>query len=215
MESINTVNVLSLDEEKLKYRAIIACSGVGGALINRGRYQFNMPAPTSIANSDYYSQCTMKISGFTASGQNGNNVPGWADQVAGAGIKLSCLEVRLDIPSTQTVSLTTVTPPGQPATLPTGEQRIGGFMELLNLDIVSVGDANGNVDIIANPDCAVWRGTGNGDPILCGNPWGKQIHMSLINPLTNRPCFIHNNGFPNFEDGAYILQLDIEMIKNN
>lgn len=215
MENVNTVNVLSIDEEKLKYRAIIAVPGVAGAIVNRGRYQFNMPAPTSIANSDYYSQCTMKISNFAASGQNGNGAPGWAGRAAGVGVKLQCLEVRLDIPSTQTVSLTTITPPGQPVNLPTGEQRIGGFIELLNLDIVSVGDAAGNVDLIAQPDCAVWSGSGSGEPILCGNPWGKQINMTLINPFDNRPCFIHNAGFPGNEDGTYILQLDIEMIKNN
>jgi len=213
MESINSVNVLSIDEEKLKFRAIVGLQAVGG-ISNRGIYKFNMPVPTSIANSDYYSQCTMKITNFAAAGQAGNNVPGWADRIAGVGVKISALEVRLDIPSSQTTSLTTQTPPGQPGFLPTGEQRIGGFMEFLNLDIVSVGDGGGNVDLIANPDCAAWRGLSNSEPIVCGNPFGKEITCTLIDPMSNRPCFIHNNGFPNFEDGEYQFSLDITMIKN-
>ena len=70
--NINTVNVLSVDEERLKYRAIVSCTDVGAV---GGRFSILLPPPTVFANSSHYNQCVMKIEAFTAtpfSGVGGN-----------------------------------------------------------------------------------------------------------------------------------------------
>lgn len=61
--NINTVNVLSVDEERLKYRAIIHCSAVGA---RKGEFNILLPPPTAFANSNHYNQCVIKIDSFTA-----------------------------------------------------------------------------------------------------------------------------------------------------
>ena len=60
--NINAVNVYAVDEEKLKFRVIIAINGlryrqapalVAGSVVDGdGQYEIDIPVPTAIANSE-------------------------------------------------------------------------------------------------------------------------------------------------------------------
>ena len=101
-DSINSVKVLSIHEEKLKFRIILTFEG---AIANRkGRLKFNLPIPTSIANSHEYSASVIKIDSFTAMPPIGTNNGTWAIEVgAGQAIKQSAILIKMNIGGSQSV----------------------------------------------------------------------------------------------------------------
>jgi hypothetical protein len=57
-KEINTVNVFSIDEEKLKFRVTAAFFSAGvGPPCEKGEYTFYLPPPTSLANDQEYNSC--------------------------------------------------------------------------------------------------------------------------------------------------------------
>ena len=97
---INAVNVFSIDEEKLRYRIIVAvmATGVQDFL---GSFNLNVPPPTSLTNSENYRQCRMKCDSFCAYTNAAVNASTWSD---GAAVKEPAIELQLSCPTSQSVT---------------------------------------------------------------------------------------------------------------
>jgi hypothetical protein len=67
MESINSVNVLAIDEERLKFRVIVGIAAGAGAAVPQvaGRYKVDLPPLTSFGNSNHYNQTTITCDGVS------------------------------------------------------------------------------------------------------------------------------------------------------
>ena len=80
-ETINSVKVISVDEEKLKFRVIVSLNGqLLADQDSKGRYNFQIPIPTAIGNSYMFNQAIMKIESFTATSPFGNLLQTWEDK---------------------------------------------------------------------------------------------------------------------------------------
>jgi len=211
MEGINTVNVLAIDEEKLKFRVTMTVYGPGVAQ-NQGVYKFLLPIPTSLANSNEYDSCVIDCNGFQAYTLGATADPCWSvDLAAGAQrVKVGCIELQLDVPSSQTATSTQfrATDSG------VGESKVGGYRELLFLKVDSIGDGNGNVAL--GGATAVWNGSSPAKPILCGNPFGKTITIRNHDPITDDRCWLVSfaAGAGSADLGAYVYSFDITMVPN-
>lgn len=221
--NINTVNVLSVDEERLKYRAIIHCSAVGA---RKGEFNILLPPPTAFANSNHYNQCVIKIDSFTATPFPGDDseIAAWhADGTANLS-KLGGIIIGIDVGSSQVVS-TKVTTLAEIAEK--GRSLIGGFKQFLPLQIVNTGTI---VGVPGNPQPGEvqgpsptpfgfsWTGIGSGiaatEGILAANPFGQVLTVRLIDPASGRNCYLTNA--PADDDfGNYNLQISITMIPND
>ena len=102
-KQINSFNVFSIDEEKLKFRitATFFAAGVGPPS-EKGEYDFYLPPPTSLANDQDYNSCLIDCNGFQAYALGNVADPTWS--TFGALSKVGALELQLDIPSSQTVT---------------------------------------------------------------------------------------------------------------
>lgn len=212
-DGINTVNVLAIDEEKLKFRVTVTFSAPNiTPNDNQGVYKFQLPIPTSIANSDQYDSCVIDCNGFQAYTLGGIADPTWTVDIPGAAQrkKVGCIELQMDIPSSQTVTSTQfrVRDSG------VGENRVGGYRELLFLKVDSVGDGAGNVALGGRS--AVWRGESPAHPIMCGNPFGKTITIRNQDPMSNDRCWLVSfaAGAGSADLGHYVYSFDITMVKN-
>lgn len=206
-----TVNVFSVDEERLKYRLMVSFdpAAVPQPAGGKGKYTFNLPPPTSFANSDMYDQCAIKLTNFSAYCNGATATPSW-NTLAGAGLKNSSVIVRLDVPSSQTVEVTNLAI----FTAGAGRAEIGQFRELVDLEIVSVGDSAGNVALAGRT--AAWHGRkNNSEPIMCGNPFGMQMTLRLVDPVSNSQCYMGAAGAAAADTGFYVFGFDITMIKKN
>jgi hypothetical protein len=211
--SLNTVNVIAIDEEKLKFRVSVSFSAPNIAQ-GQGTYKFLLPAPTNIANSDHYNQCTVKCAGFAAY-CDGVADPVWTSTAALH--KSAAIELTLDIPSSQTSRTTNVLA----ATNLVGNTDLGGYKEMIFLDCISIGGGNGVDYALANAAggggiAACWRGKSDTQPILCGNPFGKSLTIRNVDPIIDAPLWLQAMGAANGADlGLYIYQFDIVMVPNN
>lgn len=207
--SLNTVNVIAIDEEKLKFRVSVSFAAPNIAQ-GQGTYKFLLPAPTNIANSDHYNQCTIKCNGFAAYCGVATADPVWTS--TGALHKSAALEITLDIPSSQTSRTVNVLA----ATNLVGSTDLGGYKEMLFLDCISVGGNNGADYGLIKGVASCWRGKSDGEPILCGNPFGKSLTIRNVDPIIDEPLWLQANGAANGADlGFYIYSFDIVMIPNN
>ena len=107
-DSINSVNVLSIDEERRKFRVILGFTGAGvGGNPNRldipGQFTVNLPPPIAIANSDQFDNCVVKIDSFTAMGDAAIIVPTW--RYSGGVLKVPAIEIRGNLPSSNVLSM--------------------------------------------------------------------------------------------------------------
>ena len=210
--NINTVSVKSVDEERRKFRVIWSNAARFAGNDQKGEYKFNLPPPTSLANSHKYPNAIIKIDSFTAHTTNGVNDPTWYDLVAVAAVKLPSIEIRLNIGSSQIVTNKTI----GAAQLGTGDSQIGGFRQLLPLQIVNVGNVAG-----ATPaaDGYAWTAIGSGvaatDAMVCANPFGQQITLTLNVPFDEKRCYLRSAGGANVDAGLYTAQISIELIENN
>ena len=60
IETVNSVKVVSVDEEKLKFRVIVSLNGqLLADQDSKGRYNFQIPIPTAIGNSYMFNQAVM------------------------------------------------------------------------------------------------------------------------------------------------------------
>ena len=75
MENINAVNVFSIDEERLKFRVIVAPNQVAG--FNEGIFDVYFPPPTSFANSNQYSHALIKLDTITCEADGTIADPEW------------------------------------------------------------------------------------------------------------------------------------------
>ncbi len=208
MSEINTVNVLAIGEEKLKFR-VTATFAAPQLTVDEGEYKFLLPIPTSLTNSHEYNSCVIECNGFQAYCLGGTGDPTWTGP--GALAKVGTIELQLDIPSSQTTTTTSLIAADDGV----GDSRVGGYRELIFLDCHSVGDGAGNVAIGGRS--AAWTGKSTSDPILCGNPFGKTITIRNTDPITdNRVWLVSAGGGAGGADlGHYIYSFDITMVKNN
>ena len=221
MKGTNVVNVVAIDEERLKFRVNIA-------LINRqardGVYQVELPIPTFFGNSNEYNQCLIKCTGFGALCPGAIADPAWSVGVPGAArilAKMSSLEIQLDAPTSQNTTITNGgAVAGAVAADILGQARIGGFRELMFLKVVNVGDAAGNFDFSAagGGACACWQGESNSEPLLCGNPFGKVLTITNRFPTNDESCKLVSagggGGAAGADLGEYCYSFDITMVPN-
>ena len=211
MSEINTVNVLAIDEEKLKFRVTTTFNGAPLAQ-NQGEYKFLLPIPTALANSHEYNSCIIECNGFQAYALGGTADPAWTrGGVAPALIKVGTLELQLDIPSSQSSTTTSLIA----GVSGVGNTRLGGYRELLFLDCHSVGDGVGNV--VLGGRSAAWTGKSTSQPLMCGNPFGNTITIRNHDPISDNIVWLASAaaGGGSADVGNYIYSFDITMIKNN
>lgn len=217
MSEINSVNVFSVDEERLKFRVIVA-PNVIAAGIHQGEFNFILPPPTNFANNSQYSQCIVKLDTLTASPAGNIADPVWCNTLGNT--KIAAVVVKLDIGSSQT---TTIKFNNQADVDEGGSAQIGGFRQLIPLQIVNVGTSGAGA-AAAGPlftnEGACWTGIGSGvsatNPIMCANPFGQKVRMTLINPLTNAIVWLRSSGAAADDNiGRYTFQFTITMIPNN
>lgn len=209
---VNSVQVLSLDEEKLKFRVILVVAA-GAVPIDEGQYQFSLPPLTSIGNSNHYNQCNITLDSFEAHIQAiGTNDACWTTPAAL--VRAASLEVRLDIPSTQSLINYNTNPFAAGGNL--GEVRQGGYRCLVPFWARLIG--NGAGAILGNMgDYAFQSNSGSmGGPLMCGNPFGSTITLS--NRLPGNDDFVWlasaAAGVASADLGCYSYQFTIEMIPN-
>lgn len=213
MNGINTVNVLSIDEEKLKFRVTTTFDAAGIAQ-NQGEYKFLLPIPTAIGNNEDYNSCVIECNGFQAYALGGTADPTFTRGPVGvapaANIKVGTLELQLDIPSSQSSTTTSLVN----AVSGVGNTRLGGYRELLFLECHSVGDGAGNVALGGRS--AAWTGKSTSKPIMCGNPFGKTITIRNHDPISDNLVWLVSAaaGAGSPDVGNYIYSFDITMIPN-
>lgn len=210
--SINSVNVLAIDEEKLKFRVTITISAPNINNDKEGVYSFELPIPTAIANDEEYNSCVIDCNGFQAYALGGVADPCWSVDIPGAPqrIKQGCVELQLDIPSSQTITSTQ----SRAIDSGIGNNRIGGYREVLFMKVDSVGDGNGNV--VLGGRTAVWNGSSPAKPIICGNPFGKRITIRNHDPMNDSKCYLVSfaAGAASADVGHYLYSFDITMVPN-
>jgi len=221
--NINTVNVLSVDEERLKYRAIIHCSDLGA---RKGQFNILIPPPTAFANSSHYNQCVVKIESFTATPFPGDDseIAAWHADGNATMIKLGGIIIGIDVGSSQVVStkLTSLADVAEK-----GTSSVGGFRQFLPLQIVNTGTivavpGNPQPGEVQGPSPTAfgfsWTGIGSGiastDGILAANPFGSVLTVRMIDPSSGKNCYL-TNAPANDDFGNYNLQISITMIPND
>ncbi len=223
MESINSVNVLSIDEERLKFRVIVSFDGQAGRAPPQrfGHYKFELPPLTSFGNSNHYKQCTMKLDCISCTSGLINNgaaaIPeavGWSNGAALG--KLSALEVLANIPSSGTLANKQFAP----TEVGVGTNTIGRFVQLVPLQLNLVGNSVGTrVSTVGGADVGTgsfaWQGEGFGEAMMCGNPFGGPIEIKFQRPdLPGGGLALADVGFPAVDVGIYSMQFTITMVPN-
>ena len=204
---LNTVNVFSIDEEKLKFRVTVSFSAPQIAQ-NSGEYKFTLPIPTALTNSHEYNSCLIDCNGFQAYALGAVADPVFT--VAGALVKVGCMELQLNIPSSQTVTTTNLLATDSGV----GSSRIGGYRELLFLECKSIGDGNGQVAFGGRTAC--WTGISPAAPIMCGNPFGQTLTIRNHDPINDDKVWLVSQGVGagTADVGQYLYSFDITMVPN-
>ena len=214
-DSINSVNVLSIDEERRKFRVILGFTGAGvGGNPNRvdipGQFTVNLPPPIAIANSDQFDNCVVKIDSFTAIADAAVITPTW--RYSGGILKVPAIEIRGNLPSSNVLSI------DQDAAADIGIGTVvnQGFAQLLPLQIVNVGDTAAFTPAAGGfAATAIGSGVAASDAVLCGNPFGKDLTIRLTTPVIERGSNVWISQVGAAQDvGYYTLQLSIELIPN-
>ena len=206
MESINSVKVLSIDEERLKFR-VIAAFNANNITVDQGEYGIILEPPTSFANSDHYRQCEIKLDSFTAATSSATGDPTWRDVGLAANIKCPACIVRIDVPSSQTIEKTCF----NAADTNVGQSRIGGFVSMVPLTAVEIGS---NVGAFATARSKAWQGFGQGEGVKCANPFGRKIRIENLDAATMNRCYLNSAGAAGPDLGLYTYQFTITMIPN-
>lgn len=212
MEQINSVSVHSIDEEKLKYRVIIAFDG-GTVPSTEGSYQLVLPPLTAFGNSDHYDQALIKLDSVVCSTiDNAVADQVWSVEVGGARVRNKCpaLEVRMNAPSAQT-ALNTQT---QAIATGVGESQQGNFRQLVPLRFVITGAGAAALAAATSPGNYSWIGDCESEGVMCGNPFGGQLRIQNRFPLTDSLAYIvsHGAGAASADVGLYQYQFTITMI---
>lgn len=224
MSEIQSVSVLSVDEERLKYRVIVT-AGEQAGFNSTGEFFFNLPPPTNFGNNNNYNQCLIKLDSFIATPSQTHANPQWNHAgPTGTGLKVGAVVIELDTPSSQTIknSLITSDDPARPERFceERGFNIIGGFKQLLPLQVVNVGIAGAAGSPAPDPLGYSWVGIGSGiaatDPILCGNIFGRVNTLRIIDPAINKPIWIQNGNVADQPNAAtYNFAFTVTMIPND
>lgn len=219
METTNSVKVLSIDEEKKKFRVIFTSASPAANDTRHGRFQFNLPPPTSLGNSDLYRQALIKVEYVAATPDLGVNDATWTLPTPQA-IFQSGVIVRINAPSGQVVHNKIFLQ----AEYNNGVNDHTGFQQFVPLEVKNVGSFLANA---AGPAGAgviqrnhiAWIGDGTGcDGIICGNPFNQKLELSFMTPVVDfTTCYLSSpggaGGLAN-QIGSYTVQLSIELIPN-
>ena len=216
-EEVNSVQVLSIDEERRKFRVIFTSeSGLAaGNDVRFGTFEFNLPAPTALANSDHFRNARIKVETITATPPTAVNDATWAVALGGAGqaLKQGGVIVSLNTPSSQVVHNKTFLA----ADLGIGTNEQIGFQQYIPLQVNNVKTFGGG-GAIAN-DAASWQGDGTGaEGIICGNPFNQKVQLKFKSPQVDQlACYLASagggGGLLN-QIGNYVVSFIVEMIPN-
>ena len=207
---INSVNVYSIDEEKLKFRVTASFFAAGvGPPSRQGEYTFYLPPPTSLANDQDYNSCIIDCNGLQAYALGNVADPTWTS--AAALMKVGTLELQLDIPCSQTITSESLLP----LVAGVGNNKVGGYREVVFLEVKTVGDGAGNTVLAGRS--AAWTGNSPAKAIMCGNPFGKTLKIINHDPINDAKVWIASaaGGAGSADRGCYVYSFDITMIPNN
>ena len=223
-QNVNAVNVYSVDEEKLKFRIIIAIDGqlyrvapAPAAVVadGDGSYEIDIPVPTYVANSEKYNQCLIKCDAFMATGGPTLATPTWARAGAalGVGITAAAFELQLSVGSGQTSSSVISGAAGAVGNKDQPIIAVSGYRQLIPGQIVSTGNAVSFSPIAAGFG---WIGMMRDlTPLLCSNPFGQRMRVRIVDPLSRqKACIMDSGGFAAGDRGKYFIQLDVTMVPN-
>jgi hypothetical protein len=217
-ESINSVQVLSIDEERRKFRVIFTTNSAAANDTRYGKFLFNLPAPTSLANSDHYRQARIKIEYVAVTPDGGVVAPTWVLSTNPAvGIHQAGVIVRINTPCQQVIKNRIF----QGAQYGTGVIDHNGFLQFVPLELKNVGsllaDAAGAGGGVPQRTTIAWLGDGTGaEGMLTANPFNQNIELSLMTPTVDfATCYIADaaagGGLAN-QLGVYTIQFIVELI---
>lgn len=222
MSEIQSVNVFSVDEERLKYRVILTAGNIAAPVgQHRGEINFYLPPPTNFGNNNNYNQALIKVDSFTAC-DDGAVIGSDACWTVSTGlVKTSGIIINADIGSSQAVQSQIV---NAVQFASKGEPQVGGFRQFIPMQVVNVGTTGlgaGAAGPSPSADGYCWVGIGSGiaatDPILSANPFGQNVKFRFINPDTNRQSWLVSAGVGanTGNIGRYTISLTVTMIPNN
>jgi len=217
-DSISSVQVLSIDEEKLKYRVIV-CVNAPNSTPKKGRYHFVIPPLSTFGNSNHYNQCKIHLDSFTSNAIDLTvNDAVWDIVVPGAGhvfTRANAIEISLDAPSTQTaINYQTDFNPGDDGI---GKTHQGGFRQLVPLTLSLCGGPGITAGLATLGDYAyLGLDCGNSDGIMCANPFGGQSSLTLRFPGYDSLAYLASSaaGVNSADVGTYCFQFTMTMIPN-
>mgnify|MGYP003149353438 CR=1 FL=1 len=210
------VNVYSIDEEKLRFRSIIAIEAVGN-IDGRGEYEVDLSIPTFYGNNEDYNSARIKCDSFIAYGPDNPAGIGadsiWAD--ANGPSKIAAIELQIaSAPSSQT-TLSCVNTPAN--ALEKGFQENSGFRQILPGQVIATNN-DATMGSVAAGDASnrAWLSiSGRAEnPIIAANPFGQTLRVKFVNPVSRLPVYIRSAGGAANDTGIYIMQLEITMIPN-
>lgn len=239
--NVNSVQVYSVDEEKLKFRIIVAIDGLryrqapavpAAVLDGDGSYEIDIPVPTAIANSERYNQCLFKCDAITAAANVGAATPTWCGGfgVPGAGaatdgvvLKASAIELQVNVATAQTATSTinddyagTQTNIIQAGTKSKPVVDIAGYRQLIPGQIVNQGTG---ASFSVGAGGQGWLGMiRDVTPLLTANPFGQRLRIRLVDPLSRGKMCIMNGvnpaGLAAGDIGRYYFQFEVTMVPN-
>tara|TARA_R100000664_G_scaffold1090_3_gene2936 strand:+ start:6314 stop:7003 length:690 start_codon:yes stop_codon:yes gene_type:complete len=220
---VNTVNVFSIDEERLRFRVIVAIKGVGN-YEGRGTYQVDFPIPTSFTNSHEYSNCLMKCDSFTASALFGIADASWGrgpqPPAPARGVKIPALELRMSVPTSQVAKSSILgVAAGNPQEVIPTDTEMSTWAQLLPGQVINTGNGVSFGVGATSADKGWMSISGRAEnPIMCGNPFGQQVRITFRDPITENDVYLQDcgggGGNMGPEQGQYVMQFDITMIPN-
>ena len=210
---LNTINVFSIDEERLRFRVIIGIDALTAGYDAQGEYDINIPIPTSFTNSHEYSSCRIKCDVLTATIQAAATAANavWSTR-AGGFLRNGNVELQLSAPSSQTTLTSINAAVNNPGSFNEPREETSGFKQLIPLQFVTIGGAAA----AWNPGVAssgAWVNVGETAPIICANPFGSRLTLRFVDVFSRNPIFLANAAAaPGVDIGRYALQFEIEMV---
>lgn len=219
-DSIQSVKVLSIDEEKLKYRVLLSIDAQNSRP-QKGRYNFVLPPLSSFGNSNHFQQCKIHLDAFSCNCINAViNDMMWDVTVVGGvhtTAKVGCLEITLDAPGAQSaLNHQTDFNPGDDGV---GKMNQGGFRQLVPIQLTLNGGLGGALTAgLTNLGEYSYTGIvgGSDDGIMCANPFGSASTVTIRFPGLDSLAYLVSQaaGADSADRGLYNFQFTITMIPN-
>ena len=186
MNNVEVIQLRSVENERLKFRVIVGFNGTQYAVAGREAGEYEFNLPP-ISNYNMLA-------------------------------KLGALIIELNVPSAQTLQ---VAVPLAANVVTGGQAATGsGFKQFAQIRKVEVGDATGlsasSAVNVVNARMYAWEWTGHKqEPILCANPFGGQVKLTISTPAVDAStCWLVNQGAGagSADIGEYSAQFTIEMV---